>query len=103
MIDKLQSVLTRYNDLSDLMSKPDAMLDMKAFTKMAREHSGLTELVDEAKNYIETHKRLQEYEEILNSDDADLKELVKDEIGDLRESFVVHEKKIKNSSLTKRS
>ena len=83
MIDKLKSILTRYDELEELMSQPDAMRDMKAFTKMAREHSGLTKLVEEAKNYIVIYDRLQEDEKILNEDDPELKELVKDEIADL--------------------
>ena len=29
MINKLNSILTRYNDLEELMSQPDAMRDMK--------------------------------------------------------------------------
>jgi len=95
MIDKLKSILTRYGELEELMSQPDAMRDMKAFTKMAREHSGLTKLVEEAKNYIVIYDRLQEDEKILNEDDPELKELVKDEIGTLREDLAVYEEKLK--------
>ena len=95
MIDKLKSILTRFNELEELMSQPDAMRDMKAFTKMAREHSGLTKLVEEAKNYIVIFDRLQEDEKILNEDDPELKELVKDEIADLREDLSAYEEKLK--------
>ena len=95
MIDKLKSILTRYGELEELMSQPNAMRDMKAFTKMAREHSGLTKLVEEAKNYIVIYDRLQEDEKILNEDDPELKELVKDEIADLREDLSAYEEKLK--------
>jgi len=69
MIDKLQAVITRHDELAELMSQPDAMQDMKAFTKKAREHRSLTNLVKEAKKYIDTFNQLQEDEEILNGDD----------------------------------
>ena len=95
MIDKLKSVLARYDELEELMNQPDAMRDMKAFTKMAREYSMLTKLVEEAKNYIVIHDRLQEDQKILNEDDPELKELVKDEIGNLREDLAVYEEKLK--------
>ena len=95
MIDKLKSILTRYGELEELMSQPNAMRDMKAFTKMAREHSGLTKLVEDAKNYIVIYDRLQEDEKILNEDDHELKELVKDEIADLREDLSAYEEKLK--------
>ena len=95
MIDKLHAIITRYDELADLMSQPGAMQDMKAFTKLAREHSGLTELVEHSKKYIYTYEQLQEDEEILNGDDPELKELVKDEIGPLKEDIAKQEEKLK--------
>ena len=65
MIDKLQAVIIRHDKLAELMSQPDAMQNMKAFTKMAREHRSLNKLVDTAKKYIDTYNQLQEDEEIL--------------------------------------
>ena len=53
MIDKLKSVISRYDELSGLMSQPDAMHDMKTFTQLAREHRAMTDLVEHAKIYID--------------------------------------------------
>ena len=96
MIDKLQTVLARYDELAELMNLPDAMQNMKAFTKLAREHRSLTELVDESKKYIKTFNQLKDDEEILNGDDPELKELVKDEIGELRNILGLQQEKLKN-------
>ena len=52
MIDKLQTVIARYDDLAKLMSHPDAMADMKAFTKIAREHKAMEDLVDKSQKYL---------------------------------------------------
>ena len=95
MIDKLQTIIERYDTLAELMSQPDAMHNMKAFTQLAREHSGLTELVELSKIYIDTYAQLQDDEQILNGDDPELKELVKDEIGHLREDISVQEERLK--------
>ena len=95
MIDKLQTIIERYDKLAELMSQPDAMHNMKAFTQLAREHSGLTELVELSKKYIDTYKQLQDDEEILNGDDPELKELVRDEIGHLREDIALQEERLK--------
>ena len=95
MIDKLKSVIVRYDELSNLMSLPNSMQDMKAFTRLAREHRGLRELVEHAKKYIDTYKQLKEDNEILEGDDPELKELVKDEIGDLRDRLAVLKAKLK--------
>ena len=95
MIDKLQTIIERYDTLAELMSQPDAMHNMKAFTQLAREHSGLTELVELSKKYIDTYKQLQEDEQILNGNDPELKELVRDEIGHLREDIALQEERLK--------
>ena len=95
MIDKLQTIIERYDTLAELMSRPDAMHNMKAFTQLAREHSSLTELVELSKKYIDTYKQLQDDEEILNGDDPELKELVRDEIGHLREDIALQEERLK--------
>ena len=55
MIEKLQTVIARHDELAELMNQPDSMKDMKVFTKMAREHRSLDELVEAAKNYIDTY------------------------------------------------
>ena len=67
-IKKLQSIIERYNELSQLMSLPDAMQNMKQYTTMAREHNSISQLVENAQEYIVNHKQLVEYEEILNGD-----------------------------------
>ena len=95
MIDKLKSVIDRYDELSNLMSLPDSMNDMKSFARLAREHRGLTELVDQANKYIATYNQIKDDDEILNGDDPELKELVKDEIADLREHLAQLEVKLK--------
>ena len=50
MINKLQTVIARYDELAMLMSKPDATANMKVFTRMARERRGMEELVEQSIN-----------------------------------------------------
>ena len=95
MIDKIQTVIARYNELGELMSQPDAMADMKAFTKMAREYRTMKELVEISQKYIKDYEQIKEHEEILNSNDDELKELAKEEIGDLRDSLAAQEETLK--------
>ena len=95
MINKLQDVINHYNELSHKMSQPDAMANMKKFTRMAQEHSAMTELVNCSKKFISNHNQLQEYEEILSGNDEELKELVKEEINELKNELNLQEKKLK--------
>ena len=95
MIDKLKTVLSRYDELAKMMSQPDATSDMKAFAKMAREHRSMEKIVEYAKKYINDYEQLREDEEILDGDDPELKELVKNEISGLRENLIKLEENIK--------
>ena len=95
MIKKLKEVISHYDELSNLMSQPNAMSDMKKFTRMAREHSSMNELVDYAKKFIKNTTQLNEYEEILTGNDEELKELVKEEISDLKNILLNQEEKLK--------
>ena len=95
MIDKLQTIINRYDELSDLMSKPEAMANIKSFTKMAREHRGMEKLVEKSRKYIIDHNQLLEYEDILNGNDNELIEIVKADIANLRERIVSKEEHLK--------
>ena len=41
MIDKIQNLINKYNNLSEQMSNPDIISDMNKYTKIAREHKSL--------------------------------------------------------------
>ena len=95
MIEKLQDVIKHYDELAHQMSLPDAMINMKQFARMAREHSSMTELVNCAKQFIQNHDQLQEYEEILSGNDEELKDIVKEEINDLKSTLTQQEERLK--------
>ena len=95
MINKLKQLISHYNDLSDKMSNPDIITNIKKYTALAKEYRGLREVVQSAKVYLKKFNQLQEDEEILQGDDKELKELVKDEIVSLKEELERLENKLK--------
>ena len=91
MIEKLKNIITRYNELSTLMSNPEAISDRKLFTSYAKEHSNMESLVNLAKQYIENIKELKENENLLLDNDNDIKELAKEEISILKNNLLEQE------------
>ena len=77
------------------MSNPDIISDLNQYTLLAKEHRQLTPTIDLAKKYISTYNNVQEDEEILKGDDLELKEIVKDEIADLKRELINLEEKLK--------
>ena len=67
MIERLQNIETRYNELTELLSNPEVLSDIKKTTELSKEQSALRE------NY----EAYQEYKKVLSNIEA-AKEMVKD-------------------------
>ncbi len=67
MIERLQNIETRYNELTELLSNPEVLSDIKKTTELSKEQSTLRE------NY----EAYQEYKKVLSNIEA-AKEMVKD-------------------------
>ena len=67
MIERLQNIETRYNEITELLSNPDVLSDIKKTTELSKEQSTLRE------NY----EAYQEYKKVLSNIEA-AKEMVKD-------------------------
>ena len=78
MIDKLKQILSDYNQLSLKMSEPDIVSNIQEYTKLAKEHRRLSEIIPEVKHYISIYEQIEDDEEILKGDDKELKEIVKE-------------------------
>ena len=71
MIDKLESIIEKYNSLSDSLSDPDVISNTKKFAKIAKEHNSLTEIVEKAKIYIDVSQQLTSANEMLDSEEEE--------------------------------
>jgi len=95
MITKLNEIIARFEELDQILSDPDIINDMKRYTQIMRERSGLEKTVEKARLYLEKADQLADDEEVLRGDDDELKELVKDEIGSLKDELNQLEEEIK--------
>ena len=95
MIDKLKDILKNYSSISEQMASPDIVNNVTEYSRLAKEHRQMSETVTFAQKYIKIYNNIQDDEEILDGDDVELKELVKEEIGDLKKELEFLEEKIK--------
>jgi len=84
MIDKIQNLIDKYNDLSSQMSNPNIMSDMKNFTLIAKEYKSLETIVNKGQKYISLNNQLNEYNDVMAGNDEELKDLIKDDISTLK-------------------
>jgi peptide chain release factor 1 len=91
--EKLQPFIDRHNEISELLSSPDIASDINRMTELSKEQSGLNDLVEKAKLYIETADSIAENKELLG--DAELGELAKEELTELEPMLPALEDEIK--------
>ena len=80
MIEKLESIISTYNSLSDSLSDPNIISNPKKFAKIAKEHNGLTAIVEKAILYIDANNQLSSAQEMLDSEEEEFVLLAKEEI-----------------------
>ena len=95
MIEKLIQLVDYYNNIVEKMSNSDVIADRDKYTALAKEHRQLTSTIELAKKYIMLYNQIQEDEEILQGDDAELKEIVKEELSGLKKELSILEDALK--------
>ncbi|ACB86419.1 peptide chain release factor 1 [Natranaerobius thermophilus] len=82
MLDKLEGIEKRYQELEDLMSDPEVINDPEKLKQYSKEHASLEEIVNKYRQYLETKQEFEEAKEMLeeNDEDPDMEEFLKDEI-----------------------
>jgi len=99
LADKLTPFITRYNELSDLLSSPDITSDIKRMTDLSREQSNLLPIVEKAKEYQTLIADIAETKEMLS--DTEMGEMAKEELKELEPRKSEIEEEIKTLLLPK--
>lgn len=79
VIDKLTTLVSRQKELSDLLSHPDATNDMTEFTRLNKEYSELTPVVEAFQQFTSSCDDVKTAEELLS--DPDMKEFAQAELA----------------------
>ena len=83
IFEKVQAVVDRYDEISELISDPDVISDTQRFMALSKEEGSLRETVETFKRYKEVVEGIEGNEEMLNEGlgDAELEEMAKEEAG----------------------
>ncbi len=96
ILDKLEIIKNRWEGISEQMSDPDVIQDMKRFVKLNKDYKELTPLVTAYQEYKSIVANIKSSEEIIQTeDDADFKEMAKEEIDQLTPKKEILEEKIR--------
>ncbi|MEN6374170.1 MAG: peptide chain release factor 1 [Smithella sp.] len=101
LLNKLRDIELRYRELEGQLSDPQIVSKPNLYQKYAKEHSDLTELVDAIRRYEKIIAHIEEYDGFLQEDDAELRDMVKEEMPQLLEDKAQLEDKMRIMLLPK--
>lgn len=97
MIEKLQEVENRFEEVNELVCNPDIVCDQEKYTKLMRELKHLTPVVEKFREYKKAKANEEESRAMLDEGgmDADFAQMVKEEYEQSREDMERIEEELK--------
>jgi len=96
MLEKLEIVKQRFDEVSDLIIQPDIIADQKRYVQLTKEYKDLRLLMDKREAYIEFTNNLSEAEEIIaDGSDTEMVEMAKMQLDEAKEGIPKLEEEIR--------
>ncbi len=92
MLDRLEVINKRYNQITDLMTNIEILSDIKKLTELSKEQKSLEKIVLKYQEYLKVLDAITEYKELINDTDQELREMAELELPEkLNEKQVLEE------------
>ncbi len=102
MLEKLQSLEEKYEELSELLSQPETVSDLARYQKLTKALSDLTDIVNTYRDYKQVLTDMKEAESLLREElDPEFRDLVIQEIEESQERKTVLERSLQMLLLPK--
>ncbi|MCG2462122.1 peptide chain release factor 1 [Flavobacteriaceae bacterium F89] len=96
MIDKLNIIKQRFDEIGDLIIQPDVISDQKRYVELNKEYKDLKVLVDKREQYIALLNNISEAEEIIaDGSDPEITEMARMQLEEAKEALQPLEDEIK--------
>lgn len=96
MLDRLQYVKQRFDEISDLIIQPDVIADQKRYVQLNQEYKSLNALVQKREEYMNLDANIKEAQEIItDGSDAEMVEMAKMQLEEAKERLPELEEEIK--------
>lgn len=96
MLDKLNIVKQRFDEITDLIIQPDIISDQTRYVKINKEYKDLKAIMDVRETYIQLTSNIEEAQEIIaDGSDAEMVEMAKMELDEAKQALPDLEEKIR--------
>lgn len=101
MLDKLDGIKARFEELGVALSNPEIVNDNKKYKQLSKEYRSLEKIVNVRNEYAKLLGDMEFNREMIDSDDDEMEELAKEEMPALLEKKEKYEKQIRNMLIPK--
>ena len=102
MIEKLEELKLRFEEVGQLLMQPETVKDIKKFSQLNKEYKDLEKIVTKYKQFKDTTNHLQQAKDVLQKEkDEELREMAKMEIDDLEPKIETIESDLKELLIPK--
>ena len=101
MLDKLEAIKARFDDLGIALTNPEIIADNKKFGQLSKEYRSLEKFVLAHKDYTKLLEDIDFYKEALNGSDEEMRDLAKMELPDTEEKLTRLESNIRQMLIPK--
>ncbi|MCU0396516.1 MAG: peptide chain release factor 1 [Cyclobacteriaceae bacterium] len=102
MIEKLEEIKHRFEELGQLLVQPDTVSNPKKFSQLSREYGDLEKVVSKYNEYLSAQSNFKHAKDVLQREkDADMRELAKMEIDELEPKIESLEAELKELLIPK--
>ena len=96
LLDKLDGLVSRFEEVSTLITDPAVIADQKRYVKLTKEYKDLGKIVEARKEYIGCLQNVADAKEMLAiEEDAETKEMLREELSQSEKRIPELEEKIK--------
>ena len=101
MLDKLEAINARFEDLGVSLSNPEIVNDNRKYKQLSKEYKSLEKIVIARNKYVTLLNDIDFNKEVLNSDDEEMRDLAKEELPALLEKKEATESEIRTMLIPK--
>ncbi|MDB5202029.1 MAG: prfA [Ferruginibacter sp.] len=101
MLDKLDAIKAKFDNLAVALTNPEIVSDNKKYSAMSKEYRSLEKLVNERNAYVKLLDDIEFNKEVLNDNDEEMRDLAKKELPILEEKKDAQEKLLRNMLIPK--
>jgi peptide chain release factor 1 len=102
MIEKLELIRERFNEVGKMIVDPDIIADMKRYVRLNKEYKDLEKIVREFEKYEDVLSNIKTNKEIISTEsDPDFKMMAEDDLGELEVRKVELEESLKKLLIPK--